>query len=161
MRKICCFRSPGGNRLGSITPTTTLLRFMHRSQLMMANWATCIGSWERFRIVDAGSGNVGIISLDNNKYVSMNNNRAEKALQASRANGIGSWETFQWVDLGNRKFALKIANHQQVRHQRPQRPGHPQSGVGGCYLRLGAVRVGANSIIGIRAKPSMLPRQRC
>ncbi|MBC7806611.1 MAG: hypothetical protein H7145_10715 [Akkermansiaceae bacterium] len=80
---------------------------MGDSQLLMANWATGIGSWERFRIVGAGNGNVGILCLDNNKYVSMDNNRADKALRATWADNIGSWETFQWVDLGNQKFALK------------------------------------------------------
>lgn len=74
---------------------------------LVANTATTIGSWEQFKIVDAGGGKVALQSLLNNRYVAVDNNQTNKRLVASWATSIGDWEKFTYESRGGTKFALK------------------------------------------------------
>jgi hypothetical protein len=66
-----------------------------------------VGGWEKFEIVDAGSGWVGLKAKANNKYLSANLNLADKPLVADWATGIGGWEKFQFVSAGNGFYGIK------------------------------------------------------
>lgn len=72
-----------------------------------AGWATSVGTWERYRLDDAGGGKVALYSLNNSRYISVDNSRADKLLRAAWATGIGDWEKFTWESQGGNKFALK------------------------------------------------------
>lgn len=78
------------------------------SGLMMANWATSIGTWEQFTVVDAGGGYVGIRSNITGNYVSVNQGDNSK-LTDFGATQIQDWEKFQWVWVNEsaRTFALR------------------------------------------------------
>lgn len=64
-----------------------------------------VGTWERFQVVDAGSGFVALKALVTNQYASAWND-ANRTLQA-RVTWIGDWEKFTWVDAGGGFVALK------------------------------------------------------
>jgi hypothetical protein len=83
---------------------------LNNSNYLQAGWATSIGTWERFRVMDAGGGKVALLSLNNNRYVSNNLNNSNY-LQAGWATSIGTWEVFTWVDRGSGKFALRADNN--------------------------------------------------
>ena len=71
-----------------------------------AAFATSIGSWESFKFVDAGSGQVALLSNLTNKYVTCDLNDSTRRLRADWATSIGSWEKFSIVDRGGGAFAL-------------------------------------------------------
>lgn len=72
-----------------------------------------IGTWERFVVVDAGSGNIGFQAA-NNLYVCADSGGAS-ALIANRTS-VGSWETFTEVDAGGGNIGLRAAvNSKYVR----------------------------------------------
>jgi hypothetical protein len=83
---------------------------LNNSNYLQAGWATSIGSWERYRVVDAGGGKIALLSLNNNRYVSCNLNNSNY-IQAGWATTIGAWEKFTWIDRGSGKFALLADNN--------------------------------------------------
>ncbi|RYD70371.1 MAG: hypothetical protein EOP84_26805 [Verrucomicrobiaceae bacterium] len=81
---------------------------LNNSNLALAQWATTVGTWERYQVVDAGSGLIALKSLNNGYFLSADLTRADKGLRAAYQNAaIGAWEKFQWVDAGNGEFGLK------------------------------------------------------
>ncbi|MBC7807618.1 MAG: discoidin domain-containing protein [Akkermansiaceae bacterium] len=72
-----------------------------------AGWATGVGSWERYRLDDAGNGQVALFSLSNSRYVSVDNTRSDKLLRAAWATSIGDWEKFNWEPRSGNGFAIK------------------------------------------------------
>jgi hypothetical protein len=93
------FKSTANNRFVSAN--------LNDSSFLVAQWATSPGSWEKFDVVDAGSGQIALRSAQTGRYVSCDMNTAERRLRADWATGIGSWERFTWEDRGNSNFALK------------------------------------------------------
>jgi xylan 1,4-beta-xylosidase len=83
---------------------------LNDSRILKASWATAVGSWERFQVIDAGGGKVALLALNNNRYVSNDLNNSRHA-RADWATGIGAWEKFAWEDRGNNKFALRADNN--------------------------------------------------
>ena len=74
---------------------------------LIAGRATTANGWERFRVDDAGNGQIALLSLNNNRYVSVDNTRGDKLLRAAWATGIGGWEKFSWESRGGSSFAIK------------------------------------------------------
>ncbi|MBC8136949.1 MAG: hypothetical protein H8F28_13785 [Fibrella sp.] len=74
-----------------------------------AGFATGPGTWERFRLDDAGGGQVALFSLQTQRYLTVDNNSATKFLRSDWATQIQGWERFAWESLGGNKFALKSA----------------------------------------------------
>ncbi|HEX3800104.1 MAG TPA: carbohydrate-binding protein [Verrucomicrobiae bacterium] len=68
------------------------------SSALIASSAS-VGATQEFKILDAGSGNIGFQSLANNDIVTADNS-GSSPLIANRMS-IGSWETFTEVDAGN------------------------------------------------------------
>lgn len=75
--------------------------------------ATSIGSWERFELVELGSGLWAIRSLVNGKYVTANLSLPDAPLQA-RATRIGSWEKFTLQDEDGYVAIKAVANSRYV-----------------------------------------------
>ena len=73
---------------------------------LIANRAE-VGNWERFDIVDAGSGFVALRAKINNRYVTAES-AGTKALIANRT-AIGTWEKFRIVNNADGSFSL-LAN---------------------------------------------------
>jgi hypothetical protein len=71
---------------------------------LIANRATA-GSWEKFKVVDAGNGNIGLQALINNKYVTADN--YGNASLIAKATIINTWEKFQWVNNIDGTASLK------------------------------------------------------
>lgn len=67
-----------------------------------------ISTWERFRVVNAGNGWVGIQSLANGLYVSTIPG-AGFGLYANSPQ-LSSWAMYRWVDFGNGYFGLASAH---------------------------------------------------
>jgi maltose-binding protein MalE len=63
------------------------------NKLVRAGWATTIGSWEMFQIVDAGGGLVAFKANANGNYVSSDMNITNQPAVA-QWNAIGSWEKY-------------------------------------------------------------------
>jgi hypothetical protein len=79
---------------------------------LIAKSAT-IGPWERFLVVDAGSGKIGLQAA-NSLYVCADNN-GNSPLIANRT-GVGSWESFLEVDAGDGNIGLRAGvNSKYVR----------------------------------------------
>ena len=75
--------------------------------------SAAIGTWERFVVIDAGSGNIGLQAA-NSLYVCADNN-GSSPLIANRT-GVGSWETFTEVDAGGGNIGLRAnVNSKYVR----------------------------------------------
>jgi hypothetical protein len=70
-----------------------------------------IGSWEQFRLVDLGGGNVALQCV-NGQYVVAEGGGGQQLF--CNRNAIGSWETFAKIDLGGGFIALQCANGQFV-----------------------------------------------
>ncbi|MDQ3898271.1 MAG: hypothetical protein M3326_13675 [Actinomycetota bacterium] len=66
---------------------------------------TAIGPWERFYVVDAGSGYVALRSNVNGRFVTAEN-AGSSPLVANRAL-VGDWERFQIVDNGDGSISLR------------------------------------------------------
>jgi fibronectin type 3 domain-containing protein len=66
--------------------------------------STSIGPWERFTVVDAGGGNIGLQAA-NSLYVCAENAGASPLI-ANRT-GVGSWESFFEVDAGGGNIGLR------------------------------------------------------
>lgn len=77
------------------------------STYLKSAWASSIGTWELFDMVDAGGGSVALRCEQTGKYVTVDLNQTSRVLRADWATGIGDWEKFQWQDLGGGVFALK------------------------------------------------------
>jgi hypothetical protein len=74
---------------------------------------TSVGTWEQFTLVDAGSGNVALLSHANNQYVCADNT-GTSPLIANRT-AIGTWESFQLIRNSNGTVSFKaLANNQYV-----------------------------------------------
>jgi lysophospholipase L1-like esterase len=67
-----------------------------------------VSTWERFRIVNAGNGWVGVQSLANGLYVSTIPGTGF-GLYANSPQ-LSSWEMYRWVDYGNGYFGLASAH---------------------------------------------------
>lgn len=67
------------------------------------------GTWEKFMVVDAGNGKIGLRSM--NKYVSSENGAAS-GITCSRTTigGNGSWEHFDWIVNTNGTISLRGNN---------------------------------------------------
>jgi len=70
---------------------------------LMAN-RTSAGAWESFTVVDAGNGDIALLSQANSKYVCADNAGASPLI-ANRT-GFGPWETFTEIDAGNGNIGL-------------------------------------------------------
>jgi hypothetical protein len=67
-----------------------------------------VQTWEKFNVIDTGSGFVALQAQANNLYVSAWISDPNTPLEA-RAQSVNTWEKFQWCDLGNGSVALKAA----------------------------------------------------
>jgi beta-galactosidase len=76
---------------------------------------TSVGIYEKFLVVDAGSGNIALkgygADIPQNKYVCSENGTA--AMNCNR-DAIGAWETFTWVSNTDGTISLKGSNVQYV-----------------------------------------------
>jgi mannan endo-1,4-beta-mannosidase len=68
---------------------------------------TGVGYWEKFDVIDAGSGYIALKANTNGNYVCADKNLGSNAPLVANRTKIGSWEKFQWVDAGSGFFALK------------------------------------------------------
>ncbi|GHJ57182.1 hypothetical protein Nm8I071_64890 [Nonomuraea sp. TT08I-71] len=68
---------------------------------------TSVGAWEKYDVVDAGSGLVGLRARINNKFVTAESAGAKPLI--ARAAAIGAWEKFQIVDNTDGTISLKAA----------------------------------------------------
>ena len=76
--------------------------------------STAIGPAERFTVVDAGSGNIGLLAVVNTQYVCADNGGASPLIANRTA--VGSWETFTEVDAGGGNIGLRAnVNSKYVR----------------------------------------------
>jgi hypothetical protein len=76
--------------------------------------STAIGPAERFTVVAAGSGNIGLLAAVNSQYVCADNAGASPLIANRTA--VGSWETFTEVDAGGGNIGLRAgANGKYVR----------------------------------------------
>ncbi|MDX6356313.1 MAG: hypothetical protein QOF98_3216, partial [Streptomyces sp.] len=74
---------------------------------------TAVGGWEQFTLVDAGSGNVALLSHANNLYVCADNT-GTSPLIANRT-AVGTWESFQLIKNSNGTVSFKsLANNLYV-----------------------------------------------
>jgi hypothetical protein len=67
--------------------------------------ATTVGVWERFDVIDRGSGNIALRARVNAKYVCADNAGAA-SLIANRT-AIGAWETFQLIRNSDGSVSLR------------------------------------------------------
>ena len=70
--------------------------------------SSAIHTWEKFNVVDAGGGFVGLQAQANDLYVSAWISDPNAPLEA-RAQWVKTWEMFEWYDLGNGNVALRAA----------------------------------------------------
>lgn len=70
--------------------------------------SSSIGTWEKYKVIEAGDGCIALQALANNQYVSAWLSDTNTPLEA-RSTSISTWEKFQWVDEGSGFFALKAA----------------------------------------------------
>jgi hypothetical protein len=68
--------------------------------------STAVGTWEKFLVVDAGSGKIALRSMS--KYVSSENGAAS-GITCNRT-AIGGWEIFDWVVNADGKISLRGNN---------------------------------------------------
>jgi len=73
---------------------------------LQAAFAGSVGTWESFKFVDAGSGQVALYSNLTGKYVTCDLNESEHRLRADWASNIDNWEKFVVVDRGGGSFSL-------------------------------------------------------
>lgn len=71
--------------------------------------ASHVDAWEKFLVVDAGRGFIGLVSVGNGKYVSALGT-SDAPLKAAAPHLLG-WEMFRWIDLGSGNFALVAATN--------------------------------------------------
>lgn len=67
--------------------------------------STTIGPAERFTVVDAGNGNIGLLAVVNGQYVCAENGGASPLIANRTA--VGSWESFLEMDAGGGNIALR------------------------------------------------------
>jgi hypothetical protein len=67
---------------------------------------TGVGTWEKFVVSDAGSGNVYLKALANNKFVQSNQSDGGRLYAAGSAGS--TWESIRFEVLSNGKLALKF-----------------------------------------------------
>ncbi len=79
---------------------------------------TRIGSWEKFKVVDAGNGKIALKG-NNGKYLSSENGK--KAMHCN-VNHLGAWQKFKVVQLGNGRIALKGNNGKYVSSENGKKP---------------------------------------
>ena len=105
------FAVPIGSTVGLKSASTNLFvsTNLNSSAYLQGNYAGSVGSWEKYRVDDAGGGKIGLFSLNNSKYVSTNLN-SSGIVMAGWATSIGSWEQFTWTDAGSGQIALLSAN---------------------------------------------------
>jgi hypothetical protein len=65
---------------------------------------TSVGTSEKFTVVDAGGGKIGLRAMANNKIVCADNNGANPLI--ANRDSVGAWESFTEVDAGGGKIAL-------------------------------------------------------
>ncbi len=70
--------------------------------------------WERFQVVNAGSGKVALRSASNNNFISSRLDQAGRPVTALSSGNHDIWERFEWKSLGGNRFALKAYNNQWV-----------------------------------------------
>ena len=68
--------------------------------------ASSVNTWEKFDVVDAGSGMIAFLANANNRYIRVSASAANDPLQAIDAT-IGDDEKFTCVDNGDGTFALR------------------------------------------------------
>ena len=70
------------------------------------------GSWERFRVINAGGGKIALRAMVNGQYVAADRgiNATTAPLVANRGR-IGSWEQYDWIPRGAGKVALKARSN--------------------------------------------------
>jgi glucosylceramidase len=75
--------------------------------------SAAVGTWEKFIVVDAGGGKIGLQSMS--KFVSSENG-ATTGITCNRASvgGSGSWEQFDWVQVGTNQVQLRGNNGQYI-----------------------------------------------
>ncbi len=137
------FTVPIGSTVGFKSASTNqyVSTNLNSSSNLQANYANSVGSWEKYRVDDAGGGQIGLFSLNSSKYVSVNVNSAG-TLQAGFATSIGSWEKFTWTDAGGGYIALL-------------------SGVSGKYVTVpsgGTLNGNTSSTIGTNEKFTVFPQ---
>lgn len=69
-----------------------------------------VGQWEKFTVVSAGGGRIGLRGGKNNKYCADEGNRGIKC----NRNWVRGWEKFRVVDGGGGKIALRGGKHNKV-----------------------------------------------
>ena len=69
-----------------------------------------VGQWEKFTVVSAGGGRIGLRGGKNNKYCADEGNRGIKC----NRNWVRGWEKFRVVDGGSGKIALRGGKHNKV-----------------------------------------------
>jgi hypothetical protein len=71
---------------------------------LIANRTTA-GTWEKFKVVDAGNGNIALQALINSKYVTAENYGNNPLI--ARATEAKTWESYQWVNNIDGTMSLK------------------------------------------------------
>jgi hypothetical protein len=77
------------------------------SYILTSNSATVIGTAEKYDVVDAGSGFIGLKSVASGKFASANINNGNKVQASFATTPSGDWEKFTWEDRSNGVIALK------------------------------------------------------
>jgi glucosylceramidase len=78
------------------------------TQVMHCNRATA-GDWEKFAVIDAGNGKIGLRSMG--KFVSSENGAASGiTCNRTTIGGTGSWEHFDWVVNADGKISFRGNN---------------------------------------------------
>jgi hypothetical protein len=67
---------------------------------------TSVGAFERFQVIDAGSGWIAFRSIGTGLFVSADLNRGSWAPLVADRTRIDAWERFRWTDLSSTTFAL-------------------------------------------------------
>ncbi len=87
---------------------------LNANQYPLAANRTSVGSWEKFKVVDAGGGYVYLIANANGKYVYSNGSLSDWPLIAASTT-TGTWGKYQWISNGDGTVSLKcIANGKYV-----------------------------------------------
>lgn len=72
--------------------------------------ATVVGTWEKFTVVDAGNGLIGLLAQANSRYVSAWQDTTNAPLTAA-VTTLSTWESFRWAQLGSGSAGLvSVAN---------------------------------------------------
>jgi hypothetical protein len=66
---------------------------------------TIAANWEKFKVVDAGDGNIVLQAIVNGKFVCAENYGNSSLI--ARSTNVGTWETFQWIVNTDGTISLK------------------------------------------------------